>query len=126
MEKLIIHTAEAPEAIGPYSQAVKQKELVFISGQLPIDPSTNDIISGDVKAQTRQSLKNIERILKAAGSSLEKVIKTTIFIQDMNDFTDINSVYAEFFKQNYPTRSCVEVARLPKDSLVEIEVIASA
>lgn len=123
MEKLVISTNNAPGAIGPYSQAIKIGELVYTSGQIPVDPATGNV-SLDVKEQARQSLNNVKAILEEAGTSMDKVIKTTVFIKDMNDFAGINEVYAQFFKEPYPARSCVEVARLPKDVKIEIEVIA--
>lgn len=125
MEKIVISTDKAPGAIGPYSQGIKIGELVYTSGQIPVDPATGNV-SSDVKDQTRQSLNNIKAILEAAGTTMDKVVKTTVFIKDMNDFANINEVYAEFFTQPYPSRSCVEVARLPKDVKIEIEVIALA
>lgn len=125
MEKIVISTNKAPGAIGPYSQGIKIGELVYTSGQIPVDPATGNV-SNDVKEQTRQSLNNVKAILEAAGTTMDKVVKTTVFIKDMNDFANINEVYAEFFTQPYPSRSCVEVARLPKDVKVEIEVIALA
>ncbi|MDF2504743.1 RidA family protein [Clostridium sp.] len=121
--KKIIFTEEAPAAIGPYSQAIEVNEMVYTSGQLPIDYKTG-LMSDDVEVQTEQSLKNVFAILKAAGVDPANVIKTTVFIKDMNDFPRINKVYETFFQDNYPARSCVEVARLPKDALVEIEVVA--
>lgn len=125
MEKKIISTENAPGAIGPYSQAVQIGELVYTSGQLPVNPITG-LVANDVKEQTKQSLENIKAILEAAGTSLDKVVKTTVFIKDMNDFGQVNEVYAQFFVAPFPARSCVEVARLPKDVKVEIEVIALA
>lgn len=121
--KKIIYTEEAPAAIGPYSQAIEVNGMVYTSGQLPIDYKTG-LMSDDVEVQAEQSLKNVFAILKAAGVDPANVIKTTVFIKDMNDFPRINKVYETFFKDNYPARSCVEVARLPKDALVEIEVVA--
>lgn len=121
--KKIIFTEEAPAAIGPYSQAIEVNGMVYTSGQLPIDYKTG-LMSDDVEVQAEQSLKNVFAILKAAGVDPANVIKTTVFIKDMNDFPRINKVYETFFKDNYPARSCVEVARLPKDALVEIEVVA--
>ncbi len=121
--KKIIFTEEAPAAIGPYSQAIEVNGMVYTSGQLPIDSKTG-LMSDDVEVQTEQSLKNVFAILKAAGTDPANVIKTTVFIKDMNDFPRINKVYETFFQDNYPARSCVEVARLPKDALVEIEVVA--
>lgn len=121
--KKIIFTEEAPAAIGPYSQAIEVNGMVYTSGQLPIDYKTG-LMSDDVEVQTEQSLKNVFAILKAAGVDPANVIKTTIFIKDMNDFPRINKVYETFFQGDFPARSCVEVARLPKDALVEIEVVA--
>ncbi len=123
-----ISTQSAPQAIGPYSQAIKANGLVFTSGQVALDPQTGALVQGDVAAQTEQSLKNIAAILKAAGSGLNKVVKSTVFLKNMNDFAMMNEVYARYFKaagnQAPPARSTVEVARLPKDALVEIDVIA--
>ena len=123
--KTVISTEKAPGAIGPYSQAVKVGSLLFVSGQLPLDPATGSF-PADVAAQTRQSLTNARHILEAAGSGLDKVVKTTVFLADMNDFAAMNEVYAGFFSGAYPARSAVQVARLPKDALVEIECIAEA
>ena len=122
--KSVIHTKLAPEAIGPYSQAIHVKNLVFTSGQIPIDPATGAFVEGGIKEQTRQSLLNVKAILGNAGTSMDNVIKTTVFLADMNDFADMNSVYAEFFNAPYPARSAVAVKTLPKGALVEIEVIA--
>ena len=124
MANQVIHTENAPAAIGPYSQAVKAGNLLFVSGQVPFVPETMEIVEGDVKAQTAQSLKNLQAILKEAGADFSNVVKTTVFIKDMNEFAQINEVYGEFFGENKPARACVEVARLPKDVKVEIEVIA--
>lgn len=124
MEKEIINTKKAPAAIGPYSQAVKIENLVFTSGQIPIDPATGDFVHGDIKAQTEQSLKNIEVILAKANMDLSNAIKVNVFLKDMNDFVKVNEVYAKHFKKPFPARSCVQVAKLPKDASVEIEVIA--
>ncbi|WP_090554597.1 RidA family protein [Natronincola ferrireducens] len=121
--KKAIFTQEAPVAIGPYSQAIEVNGMIYTSGQLPINPTTGEM-SKDVEEQTEQSLKNVFAILKEAGIDSSKVIKTTVFIKDMNDFPRINKVYERFFTESYPARSCVEVARLPKDALVEIEVVA--
>lgn len=120
----VIHTDNAPAAIGPYSQAIKAGNLLFISGQVPFVPATGEIVEGDVKAQTAQSLKNLQAILKEAGADFSNVVKTTVFIKDMNEFAQVNEVYAEYFGENKPARACVEVARLPKDVKVEIELIA--
>ncbi|MFZ5988805.1 MAG: RidA family protein [Bacillota bacterium] len=120
----IISTDKAPAAIGPYSQAVKVGNNVFTSGQIPINPSTGQLVLGSIEEQTRQVLDNLKAVLNAAGVGLENVVKITIFIKNMNDFAAINSVYAEYFKAPYPARSCVEVARLPKDVGIEIEAVA--
>lgn len=119
----IISTDNAPGAIGPYSQAIQTGTMVFVSGQLALNPQSGDLVSGDIKAETRQAVQNLQNVLEAAGSSLEKVVKTTLFIKDMNDFPLINEVYGEFFQNEPPARACVEVARLPKDANVEIEAI---
>ncbi|MBU5335826.1 RidA family protein [Intestinibacter bartlettii] len=124
MTNKVIHTDNAPAAIGPYSQAVKAGNLLFVSGQVPFVPETMEIVEGDVKAQTAQSLKNLQAILKEAGADFSNVVKTTVFIKDMNEFAQINEVYAEYFGENKPARACVEVARLPRDVKVEIELIA--
>ena len=124
MANQVIHTENAPAAIGPYSQAVKAGNLLFVSGQVPFVPETMEIVEGDVKAQTAQSLKNLQAILKEAGADFSNVVKTTVFIKDMNEFAQINEVYAEYFGENKPARACVEVARLPKDVKVETELIA--
>lgn len=125
--KEIIATEKAPKAIGPYSQGVKAAGLVFTSGQLPIDPSTGEFVANDIAGQTRQSILNVKAILEKAGSSLDKVIKSTVFLSDMNNFAEMNKVYSELFgTANHPSRSAVQVARLPKDALVEIEVVALA
>lgn len=124
--KEIIVTERAPSAIGPYSQAVSANGLIITSGQLPIDPATGAFPEG-IAAQTKQSLANVKVILEQAGSSMDRVLKTTVFLKDMGDFTTMNEVYATFFREgSYPARSAVEVARLPKDALVEIECIAMA
>ena len=124
MKHQVIHTENAPAAIGPYSQAIKAGNMLFVSGQVPFVPETMEIVEGDVQAQTRQSLTNVQAILKEAGADFSDVVKTTVFIKDMNEFAQINEVYGEFFGENKPARACVEVARLPKDVKVEIEVIA--
>ena len=123
MNKEVIFTEKAPKAIGPYSQAQKVGDLLFTSGQIPLNPSTGELVT-EIKAATKQSLENIKAILEAAGTSLENVVKTVVYIKNMNEFGDVNEVYGEYFKENAPARSCVEVARLPKDALVEIEAIA--
>ena len=122
--KQVINTNEAPGAIGPYSQAIKANGFLFVSGQLPVVPATGQFAEGGVSGQTRQSLENVKTILAAAGCTLDDVVKTTVFIKDMNDFGAVNTAYAEYFTQDCPARACIEVARLPKDALVEIEVVA--
>lgn len=120
-----IFTDKAPNPIGPYSQAILvDGRFLYTAGQVPIDPATNQIIEGDIKAQTRQALKNVAAILEAGGASLKSVLKTTVFLKDMNEFAAMNEVYAEFFSESKPARSTVEVARLPKDVRVEIEAVA--
>ncbi|MBK5241571.1 RidA family protein [Clostridium sp.] len=126
MEKHIISTSKAPAAIGPYSQAVKVGELLYTSGQLPINSATGEFINNDIKKATAQSLENVKAILEEAGTSLNKVVKTLVFLKDMSDFADMNEVYSQYFSENPPARSCVQAAKLPKDALVEIEVIAIA
>ena len=121
--KKIISTDKAPAAIGPYSQAIEVNGLIYTSGVIPVDPATGEIPEGSV-AQANQAFANMKNLVEAAGSSMDKVIKTTVFIKEMNDFAAINEVYAKFFPKPYPARSCVEVARLPKDVMLEIEVIA--
>lgn len=124
MKKEIISTTNAPAAIGPYSQGIKMGDMVFTSGQIPVNPETGEVVT-EIKAATKQSLENVKAVLEQAGSSLDKVFKTTVFIKDMNDFTAVNEVYAQYFTEDAPARSCVEVARLPKDVLIEIEAIAT-
>ena len=121
--KKVISTDQAPAAIGPYSQAIETENLVYTSGIIPVVPATGEIPEGSV-AQARQAFTNLSNLLAAAGTGMDKVIKTTVFIKEMNDFGAINEVYAEFFPDPYPARSCVEVARLPKDVMLEIEAIA--
>ena len=120
----VISTQKAPAAIGPYSQAIKVGNLLFASGQIPINPATGTIVEGGIKEQTRQSLTNVKAILEEAGLTLSDVVKTTVFLADMNDFADMNGVYAEFFSEPYPARSAVAVKTLPKGASVEIEVVA--
>ena len=120
-----ISTKNAPAAIGPYSQAIKVGNLIYTSGQIPIDPATGALVAGGIKEQTRQSLLNVQAILKEAGISMSSVVKTTVFMADMNDFADMNAVYAEFFTEPYPARSAVAVKALPKGAQVEIEVVAA-
>jgi len=120
----VIATTDAPQAIGPYSQAIRANGFVFVSGQVAIDPSTQQVISGDVAAQTDRVLKNLSAILKTAGSGLEKVVRSTVFLKNMGDFAAMNEVYGRYFSTAPPARSTVEVARLPRDVSVEIDVIA--
>ncbi|SCG83711.1 UPF0076 protein [Proteiniborus sp. DW1] len=124
MELKSIFTEEAPKAIGPYSQAIGAGNMLFTSGQLGINPATGNIVEGTIQDETRQALNNLKAVLEAAGASLSNVVKTTVFIKDMNQFGLINEVYGEFFNEHKPARSCVEVARLPKDGNVEVEAIA--
>ncbi|MCK5780591.1 MAG: RidA family protein [Psychrilyobacter sp.] len=124
MAKRYIHTENAPAALGPYSQAVEANGTLYVSGQIPFVPATMELVSEDVQEQTRQSLENVKAILTAAGYTLDDVVKAGVFIKDMNDFGKINEIYAEYFDATKPARACVEVARLPKDVKVEIEVIA--
>jgi|SRR5271165_531732 len=120
----VIATDQAPQAIGPYSQAIRAAGLIFTSGQVALEPSTQQVVAGDVAAQTDRVLKNLAAVLAASGSSLEKVLRCTVFLKNMGDFTAMNEVYGRYFRQAPPARSTVEVARLPKDVLVEIDVIA--
>lgn len=122
--KKIISTDKAPQAIGPYSQAVEVNGMLFISGQIPMDPTTGKIVEGGIKEQTEQVLKNIGAILEAAGYSFSDVVKSTVFLKDMNDFAGMNEVYSRYYSENPPARAAFEVARLPLDVLVEIETIA--
>ena len=123
--KTVISTPDAPSAIGPYSQAIRAGDLLFVSGQIPIDPSTGKLIEQtDIKAQTHRVLENVSAILRAAGASIENVVRTTVFLRNMSDFADMNSVYAEYFRTAPPARSTVEAARLPRDVSVEIDCIA--
>ena len=122
----VIATNDGPKAIGPYSQAIKANGFVFVSGQIALDPATQQLIEGDVAAQTERVLQNLSGILKAAGSSLQQVVKTSVFLKNMSDFAYMNEVYSRYFTQAPPARSTVEVARLPKDVLVEIDVVALA
>lgn len=124
MQKEIISTSKAPAAIGPYSQGIKLGDMVFTSGQLPVNSVTGELVT-EIKEATKQSLENVKAVLEQAGSGLDKVVKVVVFIKDMNDFVPMNEVYAEYFKENPPARSCVEVARLPKDAPIEIEAIAT-
>jgi 2-iminobutanoate/2-iminopropanoate deaminase len=122
--KNAVATDKAPAAIGPYSQAIRVGNLLFTAGQIPLDPATGQLVQGDIKAQTRQVLKNIAAILEAAGTSMKHVVKTTVFLKNMGDFAAMNEVYGEFFPAPYPARSAVAVAALPKDVAVEIEAVA--
>ena len=124
--KEIIQTANAPQAIGPYSQAVKAGEFLFASGQIPIDPNTGEFVAGGIAEQTEQVLKNLSAVLEAAGSSLERVVKTTVFLVDMAEFVAMNEVYGRYFKDQPPARATVQAARLPRDARVEIEAVALA
>ncbi|NLT96103.1 MAG: RidA family protein [Clostridia bacterium] len=119
----IIHTDKAPKAIGPYSQGVKAGQFLFISGQIPMDPQTGELIKDDIQAQTKQVLENLQAIVSQAGCTLQDVVKTTIYLKDMNNFSLVNEIYAQYFPVNHPARACIEVSRLPKDVGVEIEAI---
>lgn len=120
----VISTDKAPAAIGPYSQAIEVNGMIYTSGMIPIDPSTGELVTGSVEAQAEQAISNLEALLAASGSSIEKAVKTVVFIGNMDDFGKINEVYAKHFKEPYPARSCVQVARLPKDVAIEIEAVA--
>ena len=122
--KRIIQTNNAPQAIGPYSQAVMANDTLYVSGQIPVIPATGVIVSEKVEEQARQVMENVKAVVEAAGLTLDDVVKTTVFIKNMDDFSIINGVYSEYFKENCPARACVEVARLPKDVLVEMDAIA--
>lgn len=122
--KTIVHTDKAPGAIGPYSQAVRTENMVYTAGQIGLDPATMEIVSGGIEAETRQVLSNLKHVLEAANSGLKYVVKTTVFLQDMGEFSKMNAIYAEFFPENPPARSAVEVAALPKGVAVEIEAVA--
>jgi len=124
MEKEIILNKKAPVAIGPYSPALKVGNLIFASGQVPVDPKTGEMIEGDIEAQTKRVLENLKAVLKPYSIGLENVGKATVFLKDMNNFSRVNKVYGEYFKEKFPARSCVEVSRLPKDAEIEIEAIA--
>lgn len=124
MKKEIIKTDKAPAAIGPYSQAVKAGNLIYTSGQIPVVPNTGEVVDGDISIQTELVLENLKALLEAAGSSLENVLKTTVFLKDMGDFLAMNKIYEKYFQQNPPARSTIQVARLPKDVSVEIEAVA--
>lgn len=124
MKREVINTKNAPGAIGPYSQGIRVGDFVYTSGQLPINPSTG-VMETDIKVATKQSMENVKAILEAAGTSLENVVKASIFLKDLNDFAAVNEVYGTYFTENPPARSCVQVAKLPKDAVIEIEVIAT-
>lgn len=124
--KDIIHTEQAPKAIGPYSQAIRTNGFVFASGQIPIDPKTGEFVAGGIAEQTEQAIKNLSRVLEAAGSDLNRVVKTTVFLVDMGEFAAMNEVYGRFFSEEPPARATVAAARLPRDARVEIEAIALA
>jgi 2-iminobutanoate/2-iminopropanoate deaminase len=124
MKREIVHTDKAPKAIGPYSQAIRTDGMIFAAGQTGIDPATGDLVPGGVEEQTRQVLTNLRNVIEAAGSSFKHVVKTTVFLRDMNDFAKMNAIYAEYFGENPPARSTIAVAGLPKNGLVEIEAIA--
>ena len=126
MKKTVINTDKAPQAIGPYSQAIKANGFIFVSGQLPLDPGTGAFVEGGIENQTKQSLTNVKNILEAAGSGMDKVVKTTVFLKNIADFAAMNSVYSEFFTTECPARSAFQVVSLPKDAALEIEVIALA
>ena len=123
--KQAVSSPDAPKAIGPYSQAVRAGQLLFLSGQVPLDPATGQIVSGDIAAQTRRVFDNLGAVLKAGGRSFADVVRTTVFLADMNDFAAVNEVYGQYFAEPYPARATVQVARLPKDARVEIDLIAS-
>ncbi len=122
--KEIISTEKAPAAIGPYSQAVKVGNLLFTSGMIPIDPATNTLVEGGIEVQAERALENVKALLEASGTSMDKVVKTVVFIKNMDDFAKVNEIYAKYFTSDFPARSCVEVARLPKDVLIEMEAIS--
>jgi 2-iminobutanoate/2-iminopropanoate deaminase len=123
--KEAVSSPNAPKAIGPYSQAVRAGQLLFVSGQVPLDPATGQLVGGDIAAQTRRVFENLAAVLKAGGRSFGDVVRTTVFLADMNDFATVNDVYGSYFSEPYPARATVQVARLPKDARVEIDVIAS-
>ncbi len=126
MQKSIIHTEKAPAAVGPYSQATRAGELVYTAGQIPLDPASGKMVEGGIESQTRRALENLQAVLEAAGAGLDTVLKTTVFLQDMGEFGAMNAVYAEFFPENPPARSAVQVAALPLGARVEIEAVALA
>ena len=124
MSKIPIQTAQAPAAIGPYAQAVRAGNLLFVSGQIPLDPATGQLVAGDITVQTERVLKNLAAILEAAGSNLARVLKTTVYLRDLEDFGKMNAVYAKFLGEDPPARATVQAARLPRDAAVEIDLIA--
>lgn len=124
MRRTIIHSPAAPAAVGPYSQAVATDTLIFVSGQIALDPETGRLVAGDITEQTHRVLQNLSTILRAAGSGLEKTVKTTVYLKDMDRFQEMNRVYGEYFKESPPARATLEVTRLPKDALIEIELVA--
>lgn len=124
MNKKVLSTDLAPQAIGPYSQAIEAGDMIFTSGMIPIDPKTNTLVEGDIKVQAKQAIGNLKSLLEACGSDCDHVVKTVVFIKNMDDFAAVNEIYAQFFEKDCPARSCVEVARLPKDVLIEIEAVA--
>lgn len=126
MSKAAVRSQKAPQAVGPYSQAIKAGGFIFLSGQIPIDPATGTLIQGGVAVETRQVLRNLEAVLKDAGASLNDVVKTTVYLKDISKFTEMNNVYAEFFREPYPARATVEVRDLPKGAQVEIDAVAVA
>jgi 2-iminobutanoate/2-iminopropanoate deaminase len=126
MNKRVIHTDKAPKAIGPYSQAIHIGNLVYTAGQVALDPATMELVPGGIEGQTRQVLTNLSNVLEAAGTNISKVVKTTVFLKDMNDFAKMNAIYTEIFNENPPARTTVAVAGLPKNALVEIECVALA
>ena len=126
MKKKVIQTEKAPKAIGPYSQAIRTDAFIFTAGQIGLDPTTGELISGAVEEQTRQALSNLRNVIEAAGSNMDNVVKTTVFLKDMADFPKMNAIYAEFFGENPPARSTIAVAALPKGGLVEVEAVVLA
>jgi len=124
MGKKVIHTDRAPEAIGPYSQAIQAGDFLFLSGQIPLDPKTGELVKGDIRIQTRQVLENIRGVLESQGSGMKDVVKATIFLKNIGNFNQVNEIYATYFPSSPPARSTVEVAKLPKDADIEIEMIA--
>jgi 2-iminobutanoate/2-iminopropanoate deaminase len=126
VSKEVISTPNAPAAIGPYSQAVRTGNLIFVSGQIPLDPATGQLVRGDIGTQTQQVLENLAAVLEAAGSSLAKVVKTTVYLRDLGEFGRMNEIYAKFFAANPPARATVQVARMPRDAAIEIDVVAEA